>query len=253
MKSRGLKSIVPAIGILWMSLTVAAAQPGTSGPPSAGPSEQPSQQQMQGKMKAGKMQMMPMMKHDMHKMMPGMMGRKMGETKRPAGPGMQHPGMGPHRAGMDFSPFMAPFHRWIGSIMAHRGPIELTPKQINQLDDLISKHLQSAIRGHAEIRALQVELKRILRGDTVDMQSVEAILEKISRQELDLQLEGFRMYRSVLDALTPEQRQKARDLIGNLFPAPWEEMAKTASSGLPGDAELEQEEEQPAEGHDGHQ
>jgi Spy/CpxP family protein refolding chaperone len=253
MKVCGLKSIALTIGILVMSFPLAAAQPVTSAPPFAGPSEQTSQQQMQGKMKAGKMQMMPMMKHDMHKMMPGMMGRKMDEMKRPAGPGMQHPGMGPYRAGMDSGPFMASFHRWIGSLMAQRGPIELTSQQINQLDELVSKHLQSAIRGHAEIRALQVELKRVLRGDTVDMQSVEAILGKISRQELDLQVEGFRMYRSVLDALTPDQRQKARDLIGNPFPAPWEEMTEAASSGFPGKTELEQEEEQPAEGHEGHQ
>jgi Spy/CpxP family protein refolding chaperone len=253
MKSRGLKIIVSAIGILSMFLAPAVAQQVPSGPPTARPSEQASQQQMQGKMKAGKMQMMPMMEHDKHKMMPGMMGQQMGEMKRPAGPGMQHPGMGPHRAGMDFGPFMASFHRWIGSLMAQRGPIELTPQQINQVDDLISKHLQSAIRGHAEIRALQVELKRMLRGDTVDMQSVEAILGKISRQELELQVEGFKMYRSVLDALTSEQKKKARDLIGNPFPAPWEEMTKAASSGFPGKTELEQEEEQPTGAHEGHQ
>jgi hypothetical protein len=253
MKSRGLKIIVSAIGILSMFLAPAVAQQVPSGPPSARPSEQAPQQQMQGKMKAGKMQMMPMMEHDMHKMMPGMMGQQMGEMKRPAGPVMQHPGMGPHRAGVEFGPFMASFHRWIGSLMAQSGPIELTFQQINQVDDLISKHLQSAIRGHAEIRALQVELKRMLRGDTVDMQSVEGILGKISRQELDLQVEGFRMYRSVLDALTSEQKQKARDLIGNPFPAPWEEMTKAASSGFPGKTELEQEEEQPTGAHEGHQ
>lgn len=246
MKRPGLKSSVAVIGILWISLAAASAQPVPSGPPAPNPSVQAPRQPTPGMMKLGKM---PMMRHDMHRMMPEMMGREMGETRSPAAPRFES-----RKAGRDFGPFTAPFHRWIACLMAQRGLLGLSSGQISELDDLISEHLQSAIRGQAEIRALQVELRRILRQDSVDMQSVEALLGKISKQELELQIEGFRMYRSVLDLLTTEQRQKARDLIGTPFPAPWEEMQRAASRGIPEEMEMESEEEEPEEDEgEGHQ
>jgi len=257
MKIRGLKSMVLAVGIIGLSVALAAAQPTSSGPPAAGPSEQMSQHQMPGQMKAQKM----------HKR-PGMMcpkGQEMGEMKHPPGPGMKpagkrHSAMGPHRPEMGFIPFMAPLHRWMGALMAQGGPIALTSEQISRLDDLISSHLQSAIRGKAEIRALRVELKRLLRKDSLNMQSVEALLKKISQQELAIEIAGFAMYQRVLEVLTPEQRQTARDLIGKPFPAPWEEMSspvsprpteKTAAHEPSGQSEPEREGGQPWQAQEG--
>jgi Spy/CpxP family protein refolding chaperone len=128
---------------------------------------------------------------------------------------------------------MGPLHRWTGMLMAHRQAIGLTPEQLDKLDDLITKHVTYAIRNMAECRINRLDLGRELHKKTIDLKAVEDLLKKITAQELNLQMDGVKLYTQVLDLLTAEQRAKVDEIIGTPFAAPWEEMYMEPYMGMP--------------------
>jgi len=120
---------------------------------------------------------------------------------------------------------MGPFHRWMGCLISHQACFNLTPDQLERMDDAVTRHLMSVIRNQAEARALQLDLKHALREEKIDLKIIEALVQKLTQQESDMLMEGIRLYTEVLNILTADQRMKVREIIGGPFPPPWEDMA----------------------------
>jgi hypothetical protein len=121
------------------------------------------------------------------------------------------------------------FHQWFGALMSRKKEIQLSGEQLNQIDRAMTEHLQSAIRGQAESRALSEGLRYRLRQPQLDLPSIENELRKIMEQEIRMQMEGIELYRTVHDILTPDQQARVAELIGSPFPPPWRGMISGAA------------------------
>jgi Spy/CpxP family protein refolding chaperone len=255
MKNSRTQIIVLVICVFMMTGTLAVAQSAPPSPAPAAPSAAPPPEQMKGKMAP----------EGTKGEMGGMMGPMMGRMMEQESSEMQSPGPADRHhqgAAMEFGPLVTPLHEWIGCLMARSAALNLTPDQMNMLDDLITQHLETAIRGRAEILASQMEAEHLLRREPVDMPTLKALLKKMSEQELNLQIEGFKTYQGVLDLLTPVQKWKAQDLVGSPFPPPWKKLSsrpcptsagETAPSSQPsGKAEMEEKPSQGEQGHESH-
>jgi hypothetical protein len=183
------------------------------------PMENPQQMMERGQMMPG-MMMCPMM--------PGMqerMSRNVRPPERRMTDGRDFMGMGRSVLQM----VTVNFHRWFGALMSRKEEIQLSGEQVNQIDRAMTEHLQSAIRGQAEGRALLEGLRYRLRQPQLDLPSVENELRQIMEQEIRMQMEGIGVYRTVHDILTPDQQARVAELIGSPFPPPWRGMV----SGVP--------------------
>jgi hypothetical protein len=161
-------------------------------------------------------------------MMPGMqerMSRNVRPPERQMPDGRDSMGMGRSVLQM----VTVNFHRWFGALMSRKEEIQLSGEQLNQIDRAMTEHLQSAIRGQAESRALSEGLRYRLRQPQLDLPSVENELRQIMEQEIRMQMEGIGLYRTVHDILTPDQQARVAELIGSPFPPPWRGMV----SGVP--------------------
>jgi hypothetical protein len=149
--------------------------------------------------------------------------------------GAGHPGKGPGPRGMHG--LMKPFHVWLGRLMAHRADIGLNPEQLDLIDEATTAHLSAAVRGKAEVRALHIQLKRLLRKTPVDLAAADARLKESADLTYQLQREGVRLYARILEILTDAQKAQAAEVIGSPFPSPWESMQMTAPPDTEADAD----------------
>ena len=228
MKFRLMRIILASLFIVWASAAwsaekAASDQPGTGDAPEV---TSTSDNPKMSSMKSG-------MKHKMHQMMgktmdnPGkeeMSGpgeKKMSEMVSPAKHKKKHHNT--TRSGV--YALMDPFHRWMGCLMSHQTCFDLTSAQLERIDDAVTRHLMSVMRNQAETRALQLDLKHALRKETIELKTVEGLVQKLTQEESDMLMEGINLYIEVLNTLTPDQRMKVREIIGGPFPPPWEDMA----------------------------
>jgi hypothetical protein len=130
-----------------------------------------------------------------------------------------------HRAYGGVYALMGPFHRWMGCLISHQTCFNLTPVQLERMDDAVTRHLMSVTRSQAEARALKLDLKHALRKEKIELNTVEGLVQKLTHQESDMLMEGIKLYTEVLNTLTADQRMKVREIIGGPFPPPWEDMA----------------------------
>ena len=149
--------------------------------------------------------------------------------------GAGHPGKGPGSRGMHG--LMKPFHVWLGRLMVHRDVIGLNPEQLDQIDEAATVHLSAAVRRKAEVRAVHIQLKRLLRQTPVDIAAADALLKESADLKYQLQREGIRLYARVLEILTDPQKAKTAEVIGSPFPTPWESMQMGASPDTEADSD----------------
>jgi len=216
MKKRRFTGIVSVIvALLWTSMLWCAEQPASEDTSSSTASSSDEGTGAMGGMKEK-------MDSGMHKMMSEkidkMIKERMAEMRAESPHGKEKRAIGAYA-------IMGPFHEWIGCLMTERSILELRPDQKDQMDDLLTRHLMAAVRGRAEARALQMELKHALRKETVDLQAIEPLLRKITDQEFELLKEGIQLYKEVIGILTAGQREKMEEMIGSPFPPPWHGMA----------------------------
>lgn len=141
---------------------------------------------------------------------PGMgMGRGMGH-----GMGMMGPGM---MMGMDM---MGPrgkkgtmMGHFYGRMMMAVKSLNLTPEQKARAMDIYTNFRKQAIRTGADINIAKLELHQFLRAEPVNMESVTAKVNEITRKQADLMLAGIRGIEEFKGTLTPDQRGKLRDML----------------------------------------
>jgi Spy/CpxP family protein refolding chaperone len=116
------------------------------------------------------------------------------------------------------------FHLWIACLMAEREDLDLSLDQSERLDKALTVYFKDLIKAEAASLSGMVQLKYDLRQPKVDMPSVQTQLKDVSDQEYSIQLSAIKTYLSILDILTPAQRQKIDEHIGNAFPSMWHPM-----------------------------
>jgi hypothetical protein len=99
----------------------------------------------------------------------------------------------------------------IGTILEHRGALELSASQVEALERLGLDFIREAIRRQADLLITQIDLDVLLDQDpskTVDMKAAEAKLREIEKIRADLQLALIRAVEAARAQLTSEQRSK---------------------------------------------
>jgi len=91
--------------------------------------------------------------------------------------------------------------------------LDLNEGQQNTVQTLLRTHAKEHIRLQAEIDSMRVDLRQLLRADTVDLQSVKAALQAIAAKEVDLHMAHFTLLHDIRQVLTPEQQKKFRSLL----------------------------------------
>jgi len=146
-------------------------------------------------------------------MMPGMPSKMAGEMRGHGGMGMG-----------GSANLMVPFHIWIGKLFAHREHLGLTDENVKRFDELISAHMQKAVRQQAEIEAQAMGLKYLVRNQPEKTAPVEDSLKKLADLEYQLRLSGIQLYNTIMKELTPDQRAQVGQMVGSPFPPPWHGM-----------------------------
>jgi len=177
------------------------------------------------------------------------MGKMMGETEHEKAyekkEEWQHPrrrgwatGWHPRRYAHKpvISDITAEFHYWLGCLMAERDDLGLSSEQSEQLDKTLTDYSKNLIDAEAAAMSEMVQLKYDLRQPKVDMSSVQTQLKDVADHEYAIQLSAIKAYLSILDILTPPQRQKMDELIGSAFPSMWHPMRRWGS-GMKAEAE----------------
>lgn len=90
----------------------------------------------------------------------------------------------------------------------------LDEKQKDTIREIKSGHMKDTIKRKAEWQIAKLELSDLLYKDPVDLKAVEAKLTQIKKIETDIQLSNIRTIEGIKAKLTPDQREKLKQLTG---------------------------------------
>jgi hypothetical protein len=107
----------------------------------------------------------------------------------------------------------------ISLMLSHREKLGLSADQVRQLERLRDDFQRESIRKDADQRIAELDLERLLEGPSVDMARVEAKIREIEKLRADLRLARIRAVEKGKEQLTPEQRAKLQDILGEASPA----------------------------------
>jgi Spy/CpxP family protein refolding chaperone len=98
-------------------------------------------------------------------------------------------------------------------MLHHRKELELSPEQIQALEQLRDDYRREAIRYDADLRIAEIDLESILKADPVDLEKVKVKLQDIERLRADLRLAQVRAIERGKALLSAEQREKLQTLL----------------------------------------
>jgi len=87
-------------------------------------------------------------------------------------------------------------------------------RQVQVLEDLRDGYQREAIRYDAEVRVAEVDLKRLLKADAVDLEQVKGKLQEIEQLKTEIRLARIQAIEQGKMLLSPEQREKLSALLG---------------------------------------
>jgi hypothetical protein len=99
-------------------------------------------------------------------------------------------------------------------MLRHRNELGLSPEQVRNLERLRADFQRTAIRLEADLRIAETDLATLLDAEVADLRQVEAKLREIERLRADLRLARIRTLEEGKAQLSPEQRQKLQNLLG---------------------------------------
>src|ERR671919_1192799 len=71
-------------------------------------------------------------------------------------------------------------------ILRHRHELSLSPQQVQDLENLRDGYQREAIRHEADIRIAEMDLQRLLKTDTVNLEQVKEKLQEIEHLKTEL-------------------------------------------------------------------
>jgi Spy/CpxP family protein refolding chaperone len=98
-------------------------------------------------------------------------------------------------------------------MLHHRYELSLSPQQVRDLEDLRDGYERDAIRHDAEIRIAEVDLQRLLKAATVDLEQVNGKLQEMEHLKTETRLARIRAIEQGKALLSPEQREKLSALL----------------------------------------
>jgi Spy/CpxP family protein refolding chaperone len=96
----------------------------------------------------------------------------------------------------------------------HLLSLGLDEKQKDTIREIKSGLMKDTIKKKAEVQIAKLELKDLLHKDPVDLKAVEAKLRQIAEIETDIQLSHIKTKEAVKAKLTPDQREKLKQMTG---------------------------------------
>jgi Spy/CpxP family protein refolding chaperone len=123
----------------------------------------------------------------------------------------------------------APFHRFEkGQAWMHHGrhnrlgkalkQLDLTAEQKTAIHGIRSTLVKGMIQKRADLKIAKIDLRELLRKDSVDMGAVEAQVKKIEDLKTAMILNAIKSREEIKSKLTPNQRQKLTELMQQAHP-----------------------------------
>jgi Spy/CpxP family protein refolding chaperone len=98
-----------------------------------------------------------------------------------------------------------------------REKLGITDDQAAKIRQQSSAFRISEVRSRADVQVKRIELRDLLTADNPDRAAIDSKLEEISAVRLASAKARVDYFLSMKDALTPEQRQKLKDMMMNRF------------------------------------
>lgn len=98
-----------------------------------------------------------------------------------------------------------------------REQLGITPEQAAKIRQQFTAFRISEVRSRADLQVKRIELRDLMAADTPDRAAIDAKLEEISSTRLNSSKARVDYILSMKDALTPEQRQKLKDMFMSRF------------------------------------
>ena len=102
----------------------------------------------------------------------------------------------------------------ISLMLSHRERLGLSAEQVRQLERLRDDFERESIRKDADQRIAELDLEKLLDASPVDLAKVEAKVREIEKIRADLRLARIRAVEKGKEQLTPEQRSRLQDILG---------------------------------------
>jgi hypothetical protein len=96
----------------------------------------------------------------------------------------------------------------ISFMLARREELELSRKQVQELEQLRHDYQREVIRSEADLRIAEIDLEKLLKDDPIDLDQVKAKLQEIERVRADDRFRRIRTIEQGKALLSPEQREK---------------------------------------------
>ena len=96
-----------------------------------------------------------------------------------------------------------------------RKQVGITDEQAGTIRKQELDFRKTEIRGRADLEVKRIDLKDLLAADKPDRAAINAKLQEISAAQLSLQKSSIDYRLNMRDAITPEQREKIRQLMRN--------------------------------------
>jgi len=95
----------------------------------------------------------------------------------------------------------------------HLMGLNLDERQKALIGEIKSRTMKETIRRTADMRIVQIELKDLLSQDPVDMKAVEAKVKQLGTLKTEMHLSHIKAMEDCKTKLTPEQRNKLKEMI----------------------------------------
>jgi Spy/CpxP family protein refolding chaperone len=98
----------------------------------------------------------------------------------------------------------------LGSLLHQKQDVNLSDEQVQKLKSLKLDYARTRIRGKAEIKLAEVDVRALMFDEKADLGAIESAMRKAESARTALRLEGVKTMRAAADVLSPEQREKWR-------------------------------------------
>jgi Spy/CpxP family protein refolding chaperone len=100
-------------------------------------------------------------------------------------------------------------------MLRYHAELNLSPNQVQNLETLRDEFQREAIRYDADIRIAELELQKLLRAESVDLEQVRPKLQEIEHLKTELRFARLRTIQQGKALLSPEQQNRLEALLGD--------------------------------------
>ena len=100
-------------------------------------------------------------------------------------------------------------------MLRYHEELNLSPNQVQNLETLRDEFQREAIRYDADIRIAELELQKLLRAESLDLEQVKPKLQEIEHLKSELRFARLRTIQQGKALLSPEQQNRLEALLGD--------------------------------------